>query len=186
MSTPQPSFPSAPVDTLLPPDDAQRRALHNEVHARPTARIRLPALVVYVAVLNEGVSREQECEHLRRLPGLSELQLDRLSGNFLRLRFEGYTVKWERHTEFTRYSIVQPLPAEALLGASDPELLKVLVVEPEWLRAIPGRTMAAIKLAMVPGDLQTPDVTLEKARHWLGGTPVMASLLGQNGHSLAV
>ena len=186
MSTLQPSFPSAPVDTLLPPDDAQRRALHNEVHARPTARIRLPALVVYVAVLNEGVSREQECEHLRRLPGLSELQLDRLSGNFLRLRFEGYTVKWERHTEFTRYSIVQPLPAEALLGASDPELLKVMVVEPEWLRAIPGRTMAAIKLAMVPGDLQTPDVTLEKARHWLGGTPVMASLLGQNGHSLAV
>ena len=86
---------------MLPPDDEQRRSLHNEVHARPTARIHLPALVVYVAVLNAGVSREQECEHLRLLPGLSALPLERLAGNFLRLRFDGYTVKWERHTEFT-------------------------------------------------------------------------------------
>jgi len=171
---------------LLPPDDAQRLELHNEVHARPTARIHLPALVVYVAVLNEGVSREQECEHLRRLPGLTALTLERLSGNFLRLRFDGYTVKWERHTEFTRYSIVQPLPAEALLGASDPALLQALVVEPEWLRAIPGRTIAAIKLAMVHGDLDTPEATLEKASRWLGGMPVMASMLGKKAHSLAV
>ncbi|MEN9925558.1 MAG: hypothetical protein RL268_1684, partial [Pseudomonadota bacterium] len=43
--------------TALPPDDDLRAALHNEVHARPTARIRLPALVVYVAVLNDGVSQ---------------------------------------------------------------------------------------------------------------------------------
>jgi len=170
----------------LPPDDAQRLALHNEVHARPTARIHLPALVVYVAVLNQGVSREQECEHLRLLTGMSSLSLDRLSGNFLRLRFDGYTVKWERHTEFTRYSIVQPLPEAALLGANDPDLLSALVVESEWLRAIPGRTIAATLLGMVPGDLDQPALTLEKATHWLGGLPVMASLLGENGHSLAV
>ena len=31
---------------LLPPNDPQRELLHNEVHARPPARIRLPALVV--------------------------------------------------------------------------------------------------------------------------------------------
>jgi uncharacterized membrane-anchored protein len=186
MSTHQPTFSDAPAVTLLPPDDEQRLTLHNEVHARPTARIHLPALVVYVAVLNDGVSREQECAHLRLLPGLSALPLERLAGNFLRLRFDGYTVKWERHTEFTRYSIVQPLPEAALLGASDPELQQALVVEPDWLRAIPGRTIAAIKLAMVPGDLQAPKATLESASRWLGGTPVMASMLGQNGHSLAV
>ena len=81
-SAPTPA--ATPASPWLPPDDAQRQALHNEVHARPTARIHLPALVVYVAVLNEGVSREQECEHLRLLPGLSSLSLQRLSGNFLR------------------------------------------------------------------------------------------------------
>ncbi|HAL39179.1 MAG TPA: DUF3422 domain-containing protein, partial [Polaromonas sp.] len=100
------SSPSASA-TLLPPDDPLRTTLHNEVHARPSARVRLPALIIYVAVLNAGVTREQECDHLRRLPGQQDLPLDSLHGNFLRLRFEGYTVKWERHTEFTRYSIVQ-------------------------------------------------------------------------------
>ena len=56
---------------ILPPDDPQRRMLHNEVHARPSARVRLPALITYVALLNAGVSREQECAHLQRLPGHS-------------------------------------------------------------------------------------------------------------------
>jgi uncharacterized membrane-anchored protein len=171
---------------LLPADDPQRAQLHNEVHARPSARIRLPALVVLVAVFNEGVSREQECEHLRRLPGQQDLTPDRLQGNFLRLRCEGYTVKWERHTEFTRYSIVQPLPAGAALGACAPDLLSALRVAPDWLRDIPGRTLAAIKLAMVQGDLTAPEVTLAQARAWLGEHPVVASVMGNNGHSWAV
>jgi uncharacterized membrane-anchored protein len=176
----------AETDRLLPVDDEQRALLHNEVHARPPARIRLPALVVYVAVLNEGVSREQECEHLRRLPGQAGLTPEQLQGNFLRLRFEGYTVKWERHTEFSRYSIVQPLPAQAALGTSDPDLTTELAVAPGWLRDIPGRTISAIKLAMVHGELKTQDATMAQARHWFGERPVVASAMGNNGHSWAV
>jgi uncharacterized membrane-anchored protein len=173
----------APTPRLLPDDDGLRAMLHNEVHARPSARIRLPALVIYVAVLNEGITREQECEHLRRLPGQQDLTPERLQGNFLRLRFEGYTAKWERHTEFTRYSIVQPLPERAWLGASDPELLSTLVLAPEWLRDIPGRTIAAIKLVMVHGDLTTPELTMAQARSWFGEHPIVASIMGNNGHS---
>ena len=171
---------------VLPADDAQRELLHNEIHARPTARIRLPALVVYVAVLNEGVSREQESAHLRRLPGQQHLRAEQLTGNFLRLRFATHTVKWERHTEFTRYSIVQHLPEHAYLGASRPELLSELVVSPEWLAAIPGRTIAAIKLVMTHGDLSTPEETMGLARHWFGDAPVVASVVGNTGHSWAV
>ena len=170
----------------LPADDALRAALHNEVHARPSARIRLPALVVYVAVLNEGISREQECQHLRRLPGQEALALERLQGNFLRLRCEGYTVKWERHTEFTRYSIVQPLPGHALLGASAPDLSTALAVVPVWLAEIPGRTIAAIKLAMVHGELTAPEATMAQARQWLGDHAVVASVMGRQGHSWVV
>ena len=171
---------------VLPADDAQRELLHNEIHARPTARIRLPALVVYVAVLNEGISREQESEHLRRLPGQEHLKAEQLTGNFLRLRFASHTVKWERHTEFTRYSIVQHLPEHAYLGASRPELLSELVVSPEWLAGIPGRTISAIKLVMTHGDLSTPEETMALARHWFGDAPVVASVVGNTGHSWAV
>jgi uncharacterized membrane-anchored protein len=168
----------------LPADDALREAVHNEVHARPPARIRLPALVVYVAVLNEGVSREQECAHLQQLPGQAHLTVADLANNFLRLRLPGHTLKWERHSEFTRYAIVQALP-EAAWPAPVPELLSALVVDPVWLSQIPGRTVAAVKLVMVNHDLNDPQAALALGQQWFGGRTVVASLLG-NGHSLAI
>ena len=159
--------------------------MHNEVHARPVARVRLPALIFYVAVLNEGVTRLQECEHLRRLPGQSSLSPDALAGNFLRLRFDGFSVKWERHTEFTRYSVVQPLPDTALLGTSDPALSSAFVLPPEWLQSIPGATIAAIQLVMLNADLSDESALMAQAQTWFGGRSVVASKMG-NGHSWAV
>ena len=170
----------------LPAGDPQRELLHNEVHARPPARVHLPALVGFVAVFNEGVTREQECAHLSRLPGQQALTPEQLQGNFLRLRLPGYTLKWERHTEFTRYSLVQPLPDAAQLGSRDPELLSHIVLPPDWIAGIPGRTFAAIKLVMLHGDLQHPQETLALARTWLGEHTVVASLMGNNAHSMVV
>ncbi len=169
----------------LPSDDSQRALLHNEVHTRPAARIRLPALVVFIAVLNEGISREEECQHLNRLPGQRKLTTTDLQGNFLRLRFSNHTLKWERHSEFTRYSLVQSLPPHASLDAADPELLSSLSLDAEWLRAIPGRTIAAIKLVMLAESLVDPVAMLDRARRWFGDHAVVASLMG-HGHSMVV
>ncbi len=171
---------------LLPPADPQRALLHNVVHTRPSQHIRLPALVVYVAVFNDGVTLEQECEHLRRLPCQEALVTGHLQNNFLRLRLQDYTLRWERHTEFTSYSLVQHLPEVAQLGATDPELLSFLALPEGWLARIPGRTFTAIKLAMVHGDLSRPEEALALARNWFGKNPVVASLTGRNSHSLAV
>ncbi|MGV3725653.1 DUF3422 family protein [Hydrogenophaga sp.] len=187
------SPPQAPSNArmALPPDDTLRAELHNEVHARPAARIRLPALIVFVAVLNEGVSREQECAHLQRLPGQASLSPDQMRDNFVRLHFGHYTLKWERHTEFTRYSIVQPLPQGTGLGECEPELLSALVMPADWLRDIPGRTVAAIKLVMLQAEMpqQTPQAQaalMAQAQRWLGGErTVVASQVG-GGHSWAV
>lgn len=171
--------------SALPPDDPQRIELHDEVHARPSARIRLPALVVHVAVLNDGVSRADECAHLQRLPGHESLTPADLQANFLRLRLGDSALKWERHSEFTRYSLIQALPATATLPATDPELLSALAVPAAWLAAIPGRTVAAIKLVMLTADIADPHAALAAACHWFGDRPVVASLMGR-GHSMAV
>lgn len=177
--------PASLAASFLPPDDPLRTRLHNEVHARPPARVRLPALIVQVAVLNAGITREQECDHLRRLSGQALLSPERLQGNFLRLSCGDHTVKWERHTEFTRYSIVQALPAGALLGTAEPELLCGLAVTPEWLRGIPGCTVSAIQLAMVEGTLADEPALMRQAQAWFGNRAVIASQLG-HGHSWAV
>lgn len=172
-------------NVFLPPDDALRTSVHNEVHARPSARIRLPALVVDVAVLHDGVTREMACAHLRQLPGQSELAVDSLQDNFLRLRLDGCTVKWERHNEFSRYSVVQALPAHAMLGAVEPELMSQLAVSAQWLQQIPGRTVSAVQLVMLNAPLDDPQALMAQAVAWLGGKTVVASLMGSNALNMA-
>ncbi|MEY5099953.1 MAG: hypothetical protein RJA36_2672 [Pseudomonadota bacterium] len=180
---------SSPADRhagLLPPDDVLRVSLHNEIHARPQAHIRLPALITYVAVLNRDVSREQECAHLSRLPGQQDLAPQALQGNFLRLRLGGYTVKWERHSEFTRYSIVQPLPEGAGLGAAQPALLDRLATPLGWLAEIPGQTIAALQLVMLEDELIDASGVMQQAAAWFGPrSTLVASEMGR-GHSWAI
>ncbi|MCE2657497.1 MAG: DUF3422 domain-containing protein [Rubrivivax sp.] len=163
---------------LLPPDDAQRRVLHDEVHARPSSTITLPALVVSVALLNEDTRREQELEHLRRLPGQAGLAASDLKGNYCVLLLPQGQLSWERHTEFTRYVWCQPLPAQAGLGAVDPDLLPDLGLPAGWLAELPGRTLAAIKLVMLHADLCDAHAALDQARTWFGERQVVASLMG--------
>jgi uncharacterized membrane-anchored protein len=170
-------------DSLLPPDDGLRLALHNEVHARPPARIRLPAVIVHVAVLNDGVSRADEHAHLKALPGQHALPAEALNANFLRLRCGEFSLKWERHAEFTRYAVVQPLAAGAEPGAQTLDSL-ALRVAGDWLGRIPGRTVAAIKLIMIERPLTFAPSALAEARAWFGAHAVVASTMG--GHSLVV
>jgi uncharacterized membrane-anchored protein len=176
---------------LLPPDDALRLELHNEVHARPSARVRWPALIVFVAVLNDGIGRDRECQHLRELEGQQDLPLESLQGNFLRLQMPGYTVKWERHTEFTRYSIVQPLPEPCWPTPGPLDMRSTLAVPADWLSRLPGRTVAAIQLIMVNTELATPAALMEQVQDWFGGQSIVASQMGNStshpaGHSWAV
>ena len=170
----------APMHRALPPDDPQRLELHDEVHTRPTARIRMPARVVSVAVLHEGIGRDDECAHLQRLPGHAGLTAADLAADFLRLRLGDASLRWERHSEFTRYSLVQALPPSDLA-----EPMSALAVDPAWLHAIPGRTVAAVELLMQTQDLADPQAALDAARRWFGERTVVASLTG-HGHSLAV
>lgn len=166
---------------VLPPDDPLRLQLHNELHTRPTPQIRLPALVVQVAVRHEGVLREAELEHLRQLSSLGELELDQLAGTYLRLRLPEGSLRWERHTEFSTYTLVQTLPELEASPETDP--LSHLVVDTNWLRSIPGRTLSAVKLIMLHGPVEE---ALSITRPWLGAHGVLASVMGRNGHSCAV
>jgi uncharacterized membrane-anchored protein len=167
---------------LLPPDDPLRHALHDEAHARPAATIRLPALVVYLAVRHDGVARGAQLAHLRELPGHEALPEDALDNQFLRLKLGGGTLKWERHSEFTRYSLVQALPEGVGLETPTPALHEQLVVPEGWLARVPGRSLVAMQLVMLPMPENPPRElrdTLDSARRWFDGHPVTASAIGR-------
>jgi uncharacterized membrane-anchored protein len=174
--------PLPPPQRWLPPDDPLRQRLHDEAHARPAARLRMPALVLYVAVRHDGIERSAQWQHLKRLPGQEGLSAEALEGQFLRLRLPGGTLRWERHTEFTRYTLVQALAPDTGLGTTDPPLMDSLIVERDWVGGIPGQVLVAIELAMMHADIATDD-WLVPARQWFGGRPVAVSRMGRDGHS---
>ena len=170
----------------LPIDDAQRFVLHNEIHTRPSATFKLPALIVYVAVLNAGVSVSDECQHLRQLAGQDSLDIDQMKGNFLQLQSDQFKIIWERHTEFTRYTIVQALPAHAHWGSTLPDLATHVATGMAWLKGIPGKTITAIHLAMLNEGMDDPDA-IYKSKLWLGEGTVIGAKMGRtadaNSHS---
>ncbi len=169
-----------------PVDHDLRMPLQAEIHARPSPRIRMPALVVCIAVDNTGVDPQQELECLRRLPGAQDLRLDQLDSNFLRLRIDKASLRWERHTEFTRYTLVQALPACAWPATDPLPMTRDLVLPSEWLATLPGRTLVALKLVMIERELSDPRAAVAEARDWFSGRTVVASRIGNDGHSCAV
>lgn len=162
----------------LPADDSQRMALHNEIHTRPSATFKLPSLIVYVALLNAGVSMSDERKHLQLLPSHQDLDIEKMKGNFLQLQCQGYKVIWERHTEFTRYTIVQALPSHAGWGSQLPELSSHVATGNEWMSRIPGKTITAIHLAMLNEGMDDDDAFF-KAKQWLGEGTVIGSKMGR-------
>ena len=150
-----------PSNLYLPNSDPQRLALHNEVHTRPSATFQLPALIVYVAVMNSKISIADECQHLRKLKGQEHLNPEQLKGNFLQLQCDHFKIIWERHTEFTRYTIIQPLPQHAHWGSQLPELASHVATGVEWLKGIPGTTITAgsgVTLEIASGNIQVPSL----------------------------
>jgi uncharacterized membrane-anchored protein len=117
------------------------------------------------------VSRAIEFEYLRRLPELSHL-VEQVSGNFLRASLGAYSLKWERHSEFTRYSLV----------SHDTPPNNILL---DWFRTIPGQTLCAIQLTMCHADLQDPQACLEHAQTFFKHPNLVGSFLGAQRQALA-
>lgn len=168
----------------LPVNYPLRVALHHEVHARPPARIRLPALITYVAVINEGVEPGEELAHLRRLPGQGGLSMDQVASNFVRLRLAGCTVKWERHAEFSRYSVVQPLDSGHQPRPVIGNRLEDVSIDGEWLRQIPGQTIAAVLMMLEVEDESDGWEAKRHCQRWFPDAAYCASVVGATQHSV--
>jgi uncharacterized membrane-anchored protein len=101
-----------------------------------------------------------------------------MKGNFLQLQCDHFKVIWERHTEFTRYTIIQSLPGNAHWGSQLPELAIHVATGVDWLKNIPGKTITAIQLAMFNEGMDDPD-SIFKAKQWLGHGTVIGGTLGR-------
>jgi len=122
-----------------------RNTLLNEAHARPFESLNAPLRVSHL-VMHTGTSGRREeveqmsglCERLQGDPPTAE------AGHFV-LETSAFRLRWERHTEFSTYTIF-------VNGAeSEPFSETAIQALPStWLPGLPGELLAAMHVSLVP------------------------------------
>jgi uncharacterized membrane-anchored protein len=160
----------------IPQDHAQRHALANEVHARPPARLRAPELVSHLTLVTDAADREREAEVLRALGERTGVPIAVPPANHLFVDCGAFRLKWERHTEFTEYTFFR-----RAAGAHE-DATALDAVPQEWLRSLPGRTLAAAHVLLAKADGGVAADAEALRRHFAGNVPMGSAVADDAAH----
>ncbi len=140
-------------------DHPLRRALTDEIHARPFARLAPPQRVTHLALFSgEGTAAADHarvtalCERFGAPPPAAD---DR----HLMADLGPLQLKWERHTEFSTYTFFQHAGSPGFDTAAAPFAAPVMDLVPlDWLQSLPGELLVAIHLEMESRESAQRDI----------------------------
>ncbi len=142
----------------LPTDHPQRRALADEVHARPPAAVECPAVVSMLALSDTPAEPVLDAVlELARSSGVAAAV--RAPAAHAVLELPDLRVKWERYGEFSSLTLVAPLSEvslDAWRGTASPSAFDRL--PGAWLAQLPGRVMAASDILVLPHSGEPPQL----------------------------
>jgi uncharacterized membrane-anchored protein len=161
---------------ILPEDHALRRALNDEVHARPPDSLQAPVRLSYLVLVGSG-SRLEDLDSLAKLLEGTGAPKPAADANHYAADLGSHRVKWERHTEFCRYTFyAQGVERKPF---SEPA---ISLVPQSWLRQLKGQTIAAVHAIVVKGT-KAPD-PVRTADTYFNGNPIVGSMIsGRTGRA---
>lgn len=122
----------------LPESHPLRAELHDEVHARPPLPLSAPSRVSCLALLCGNNSRDLEWAMLQDLGRRHGVEVPATASGYLSANFGRFRLKWERHTEISRYIVVVDGAHGAAFAHPAIEALPA-----DWVAALPGRVIFA-------------------------------------------
>ncbi|MDX1513002.1 MAG: DUF3422 domain-containing protein [Gammaproteobacteria bacterium] len=148
-------------------DHDDRIVLNNEVHARPYERLAAPVRASYIALLSGVESADEERKCIEDLCQRYNVNRPSTGSNHFTADFGNFRLRWERHTEFSAYTILHS-------GAFDAPFddLPLKRVPEAWLSSLPGEVLIAVHVAIEPADSEVRDYEA------LGDLFVPGSLVG--------
>ncbi len=159
-------------DLILPGDHPQRLRLHNEVHSRPPEAIVAPARLSYLALFSPAAQRDDEWQRVCKLAQQFGIAPPAANVSHYSEDFGPFRLKWERHSEFARYTVIVP-GADPNNPFSEPV---IKAVPADWLAALPGELMVATHVAVLGGgEAMAPE---DIATRWFGGNVLIGSSVG--------
>jgi uncharacterized membrane-anchored protein len=134
-------------------DHPLRAALTAEVHARPYARLEAPERASYLAMLSGEGGAADDLAQVAALferfglappaPGATHAMAD----------FGAFRFKWERHSEFSSYSIFRHGPHDDALFSRT----ALDEVPQDWLDGLPGELLVALRIELLSSEAPEPD-----------------------------
>jgi uncharacterized membrane-anchored protein len=162
----------------LPPDHPLRIELNDEAHARPSEALQAPLRLTFLAIYSDPTQRNREWQHVCTLarrfgheppPRASHYSAD----------FGPFRLKWERHSEFTRYKFIVGGPCDDPFASP-----AVQTVPADWLAGLPGEVMVATHAALLMVGAEAPDYEALATRHFGGNVLVGAGIAAGAGLAL--
>lgn len=145
-----------------------RRALANEVHARPYEVLQAPIRASHLAVVTGEGSQDREPVHLLDL--CARFGVDGPTAGAVHfgctLGESGLRLRWERHTEFSTYTFHRSDAFETPFEATALDLLPA-----DWLANLPGEVMVAVHAAIATGTAP-PDLHEVFGEHLVIGSRI--------------
>ncbi len=164
------------IGHVLPADHAARLPLNNEVHARPPEalprRVRLTYLVLFGEL--DMAPLADLCQRFGVLPPAPD-------ANHFSADLGPFRLKWERHTEFTRYWFFVPAKGTSKLF----EVTALEAVPQDWLQTLAGEVLVANHLEMLPLPRTKPDEDKLSQENFAGNPMVGAEIAGGLGRAYA-
>ncbi len=129
--------------TDLPHDHPLRLQLNDEVHARPPEPLQAPARISYLALLTDAAAQAASGQALAALAARFDAATPSPGANHYSADLGPFRLKWERHTEFVRYTVI-------VAGAGDETALAA--VPADWIAGLPGQLLVAAHVTLVAED----------------------------------
>lgn len=145
------------MPAFIPPaDHPLRYALAEEVHARPPAPVVAPAVVSFLALTDAPA--QQVAAALLKLGDENDASARDAPHGIV--RFSGVVAKWEVHTEFLSLVFVRPLAGHVLDRTEESFPTAFAALPAGWLQQLPGHTIAAGDVLVVPSSGKIPDTRM--------------------------
>ena len=164
------------IGTNLPGDHPARLPLNNEVHARPPEALDVRMRVTYLVLF--GMLEMAPVVDLCKRHGI---QPPSEGANHFSADLGPFRLKWERHTEFTRFWFLVPARGNTRLFEAN----ALQAVPADWLAGLPGNVLVANHVEVLPLPKGRLDEEELSQRLFAGNVLVGASVAGGLGRVFA-
>ena len=158
-----------------------RRQLNDEVHARPPVSLPTPSSLCYLARVaardNGGTPSRQV---LKSLLARYDVTSPKRGVNHITAMLGDVSLRWERHTEYSRFTFVSTVATTAAPFAMQDESC----IPNDWLATMQGEVLVGVRACVVSAD-DVPDSIVELSRKYFAGNILLGSWVA-DGNAIAL